>query len=137
MVKTPALNGCSHLMMCALATNPLETRIASSARAGTETGADALAPKSIFLAYCACRRHQCCPFMMVSENLGTFSLLGQHRTSYCLPVKVYMGMPEVKRKPVVATRRQFFVRQSRRAHSAVLSKSAHREPAVLCCSLGI
>jgi hypothetical protein len=96
-------------MVCALAINPLETHIASSARAGTETGADALAPKSIFLGLLCLPRHQCCPFMMTNENLGTFSLFGKHRTSYCLPVNVYMAMPEIKRKPVVATQRQFFV----------------------------
>jgi hypothetical protein len=56
--------------------------------------------------------------MLMSENLGTFSLFGEHRTSFCLPLKPYMGMPEAKRKPVVATQRQFFVRQ------------------ILACSLG-
>jgi len=50
MVKSPVLNGRSHLMACALATSPPEYTHREQCAAETETGADALAPntESIF-----------------------------------------------------------------------------------------
>jgi hypothetical protein len=46
MVKSPVLNGRSHLMVCALAISPPEYTHREQCAAETETGADALAPNT-------------------------------------------------------------------------------------------
>src|SRR5438093_1060910 len=99
MVESPVLNGCSHLMVCALAISPLEYTHRERCAGGDGNGCRCTRAEINFLDYCACRRHQCCPFMMMNENLGTFSLLRLHQTSCCLPVKCYVGTMTVKRKP--------------------------------------